>query len=267
MRKAIVGLFATIVAAALGTSLASAQTPLDPTGVLAGYIPPSQGGLSCTRYVNKRVTIMPVNCELACAVDFASAASRGLAFDYDFCLNTWSFSCKNQYERAMQKIKQGTCMNCLNDPGREALYPLYSSVVNTAKDQIYCDNSPSNTPFPDGHGFVSQQRDVVQCQNQIARSLAKAAKCLDIKCHQKHAELEFWSKPIRTSIAQCETDDVVKSCKARFMLSVSKAGPSCPACVDANAIWTSFHTGMDTDNGDIYCSDQATPTPTPTSTP
>jgi hypothetical protein len=36
---------------------------------------------------------------------------------------------------------------------------------------------------------------------------------------------------------------------------VLKAGPSCPACLDANAIWTSFHTALDTNNGAIYCSD------------
>ena len=256
MRKVIIGSFAAIAFAALGASNVAAQTPLDPTGVLAGFIPPSQGALSCTRYMNKRATIMPLNCEMSCAVDFASAASRGLPFDYDYCRNTWQYSCANQYQRALDKLDQGTCMNCLDDPARQALYPLYRSVVDAAKDQIYCDNDPGNTAFPDGHGFVSQQRDVVKCQNAIVRSLMKAAKCLNLKCHQKNAELLYWGKPLRTSIAECETEDVARSCKARFELSVLKAGPSCPPCLDANAVWTSFHTALDTNNGDIYCSDQ-----------
>lgn len=238
-----------------GAVPASAGTPLDPTGTLAGFIPPSQGALSCTRYVNKRVMIMPLTCEMSCAVDFASAASRGLPFDYDYCRNTWQYSCVTQYQRALQKLDQGTCMNCLDDPARQALYPLYRGVVDVAKDQIFCDNDPGNTAFPDAHGFVSQQRDVVKCQNKIMRSLMKAAKCLNVHCHQKNAELLFWGKPLRTSIAQCETEDLVKSCKARFEQSVLKAGPSCPACVDTDAIWTSFHTALDTNNGAIYCSD------------
>ena len=255
MRRTVLGSFAAITFAALTASIAAAQTPLDPTGVLAGFIPPSQGALSCTRYMNKRVTIMPLICEMSCAVDFAAAKSRGLSFDYDYCRNTWQYSCTNQYQRALDKLDQGTCMNCLDDPARQALFPLYRDVVNVVKDQVYCDNNPSNTPFPDGHGFVSQQRDVVKCQGAIVRSLMKASKCLNLKCHQKIAELLYWGKPLRTSIAECETDDVARSCKARFELSVLKAGASCPPCLDANAIWTSFHTALDTNNGNIYCSD------------
>ncbi len=254
----VVGAFAVLALAALGASPVSAAPgePLDPGGMLAGYAPPSQGGLSCTRYLNKRATIMPLNCEMTCAIKFAGAASKGLAFDYESCRTTWQYSCINQYNRALDKLDQGTCMNCIGETEQDALYPLYSSVVDAAKDQIFCDNDPENTPFPDGHGFVSQQRDVVKCQNAIMRSLQKAAKCLNIKCHQKNAELIYWDKPLRTTIAQCESEDVSRSCKARFELSVLKAGPSCPACLDANAIWTSFHTALDTNNGAIYCSDE-----------
>jgi hypothetical protein len=146
-------------------------------------------------------------------------------------------------------------MNCINVPAQQALYPLYRGVVDVLKDQIFCDNDPENTPFPDGHGFVSQQRDVVKCQSAIVRSLQKAAKCLNLKCHQKIAELLYWDKPVRTSIAECETEDAVRSCKARYEVSVLKAGSTCPACLDADAIWTSFHTALDTNNGAIYCSD------------
>lgn len=252
MRKFAVASVAAITFT-LVSAAAFAATELDPGGMLAGYVPPSQGGLSCTRYMNKRVTIMPLMCEMSCAVDFASAASRGLNFDYNACVNTWQYSCTNQYSRALEKLDQGTCMNCLGDTARQALYPLYRNVVNTAKDQIFCDNNPANTPFPDGHGFVSQQRDVVKCQNKIVRSLEKAAKCLNLKCHQKITELLYWGKPLRTTFAECESEDVIKSCKARFELSVQKSGSSCPACLDANAIWTSFHTALDTNNGAIYC--------------
>ena len=256
MWKLVIALFAATTFSAVGAGTASAATPLDPGGPLAGNIPPSQGGLSCTRYLNKRVTIMPLNCEMSCAVDFAAAAARGLGFDYDYCRSTWTYSCRNQYQRALGKLDQGTCMNCLDDPARQGLYPLYEAAVQVAKDQIYCDNNLNNTPFPDGHGFVSQQRDVVKCQNKIMRSLIKSTRCLNIRCHQKITELMYWNKPIRQTFAQCETDDVVKSCKARFQQSVLKAGSSCPPCLDANAIWASFQTALDTNNGNIYCTDQ-----------
>lgn len=258
MRQIIIAVAAILAFATVHPSAVSASPGqlLDPTGVLSGYAPPSKGGIACARYLNKRVTIMPLNCEMRCAINFAAAASKGLQFDYAYCRNTWVYSCVNQYERALGKLDQGLCMNCVGPTQQSALYPLYRDVVDVVKDQIYCDANPANTPFPDGHGFVAQQRDVVKCQNAIVRSLQKAAKCLNLKCHQKNAELIYWNKPLRTSIAQCETEDVSKSCKARFMLSVLKAGPSCPACVDANAIWTSFHTALDTNNGAIYCSDQ-----------
>jgi hypothetical protein len=255
MSKIVIGMFAALTLTAAAAGSVSAATPLDPTGTLAGFVPPSQGGLSCTRYMNKRVMIMPLTCEMSCAVDFASATSRGLPFDYDYCRNTWQYACANQYQRALEKLDQGTCMNCLDEPAREGLYPLYRGVVDVAKDQVFCDADPANTAFPDGHGFVSQQRDVVKCQNKIVRSLMKAAKCLTVKCHQKNAELLFWGKPMRTSIAECETDNVIKSCKARFEQSVLKAGSSCPACLDTSAIWTSFHTALDDNNGSIYCAD------------
>ncbi|MCC6848584.1 MAG: hypothetical protein IT294_08795 [Deltaproteobacteria bacterium] len=255
MQKLAVAACAAVFLGLTGVATAAPGDKLDPSDMPAGYAPPSQGGLSCTRYMNKRVTIMPLNCELKCATSFASAASRGLAFDYDYCRSTWTYSCESQYQRALEKLDQGTCMNCLDATARQGLYPLYRDVVNVAKDQIYCDNNPANTPFPDGHGFVSQQRDVVKCQNKITRSLEKAAKCLNLHCHQKTTELMFWDKPIRTTFAECESTDVVKSCKARFQQSVLKAGSSCPPCLDANAIWTSFHTALEANNGEIYCSD------------
>ncbi len=257
MQKLVVASLAAITVAVMSAGAASAATLLDPTNssMPAGYVPPSQGGLSCTRYLNKRVTIMPLNCEMKCATDFATAAARGLNFDYDYCRDTWTYSCMNQYQRAMGKLDQGTCMNCIDDTARQGLYSLYDDVVNVAKDQIYCDNNPANKPFPDGHGFVSQQRDVVKCQNKIMRSLTKATRCLNIRCHQKITELLFWNKPIRETFAECESDDVVRSCKARFEQSVLKAGSSCPACLDPDAIWTSFHTALDSNNGAIYCAD------------
>jgi hypothetical protein len=256
MSKFIIGLFAAIIFTGAGAGPVSAQTPLDPTGQLSGFIPPSQGGLACTRYVNKRVTIMPLRCALQCAVDFAAATSRGLTFDNDYCEETWLYSCKNQYTRALEKLDQGICMNCLDEPARQALYPTYRDAVSVAKDQIFCDDNPANTPFPDGHGSVSQQRDVVKCQNQVMRSLMKAAKCLNLHCHQKTAETLYWGKPIRVTNAQCEDEDVVKSCKARFDLSMLKLGTGCPACLDKDAVWTSFQQALDTNNGAIYCSDQ-----------
>ena len=259
MREAIIGLFAVLMFAVVSVgpvSAAPGQLLDPPNGTSpAGYTPPSQGGLSCTRYLNKRVTIMPLICEMSCATDFAVAASKGLAFNYDECRTTSPFACKAAYDRALDKLDQGTCMNCINGPAQDALYPLYRDVVDVAKDQIYCDNNPQNTPFPDGHGFVSQQRDVVKCQNAIMRSLEKASKCLNLKCHQKIAEVLFWDKPLRTTFAQCEDADVVKSCKARFDSSVVKAGSFCPTCLDADAIWTSFQGALDTNNGAIYCSD------------
>lgn len=249
----VIGLFAAITFSAGGAGLASAATPLDATGQLSGFIPPSQGGLACTRYVNKRVTIMPINCALKCAVDFAAAAARSVPFDNTYCEETWLYSCKNQYTRALEKLDQGICMNCLDAAKRQSLYPEYRNVVSAVKDQIYCDANPNNTPFPDGHGFVSQQRDVVKCQNQVMRNVIKAAKCLNLHCHQKTAEALFWGKPADN--AACEDQDVIHSCKARFDLASLKL-VSCPPCLDTSAVWNTFQQALDANNGDIYCADQ-----------
>ncbi len=253
MTKFIIGLFAAIAFTAMGAGLVGAATPLDPTGQLSGFIPPSQGGLACTRYMNKRVTIMPLNCALKCAVDTAAAISRNVPFDNTYCEDTWQYSCRNQYLRALAKLDQGICMNCLDEPKRQSLYTEYRDVVSTAKDLIYCDANPSNTPFPDGHGFISQQRDVVKCQNQVMRNLMKAAKCLNLHCHQKTAEALFWGKPANN--AACEDQDLIRSCKARFDLASQKL-TSCPPCLDTSAVWTSFQQALDANNGDIYCADQ-----------
>lgn len=257
MSKFVVGLFAVLMFTVAGAHLVSAGPgdPLDGTGQLAGFAPPTQGGLSCTRYMNKRVVVMPLKCSMACSVEFASAVSKGLTFDYDYCETNWpKYSCTNRYSEALAKLDQGTCMNCLDDTARQALYPTYDAVVATARDQIFCDNNPANTAFPDGHGFVSQQRDVVTCQTKVMRNLMKAAKCLNSHCHAKLADLKYWDKPIRTTNAQCEDADPVKSCKARFDSANAKLS-GCPACVDMGAIWTSFQNSLDLHNGDIYCSD------------
>jgi hypothetical protein len=255
MAKFVIGLFAVITFTVVGASLASAQAPLDPTGQLSGFVPPTQGALSCTRYMNKRVTVMPLRCVMGCSTQFATATSKGLGFDLAFCETNWpEFSCTDQYQRALTKLDQGTCMNCLDAQTRQDLYPEYHAVVDAAKDQIFCDNNPANTPFPDGHGFVSAQRDVVKCQVKVMRNLMKAAKCLNLHCHQKTAEAMFWGKPIRTTNTQCEDADVKKSCKAHFDLANAKL-VGCPPCVDMDAVWTSFQNAVDLNNGDIYCSD------------
>ena len=285
MFKFIVGLFAVLMFVAVGTDPVSAAPgdPLDATGhatciggtnpgaacvtpsecpggrcSLSGFAPPTQGGLSCTRYMNKRVVVMPLKCTMACAVNFAAAVSKGLSYDYNYCETNWpQFSCTNRYDLALQKLDQGTCMNCLDDAARHALYPTYDAIVTKAIGQIYCDNNPANTPFPDpmsGPGFVSAQRDVVNCQNKVMRNLMKAAKCLNSHCHAKLADLKYWDKPIRTSNAQCENEDASKSCKAHFDLANSKLS-GCPVCVDTAAIWDAFQGALDLHNGDIYCSD------------
>src|SRR6187402_784412 len=204
MSKIVVGLFTIIMFTVAGADLASAgpgdplegclggtnagascveasECPGGTCGKLSGFAPPTQGGLSCTRYMNKRATVMPLKCTMACAINFAGAISKGLTYDYDYCEKNWpQFSCQNRYSVALQKLDQGTCMNCLDDAARQALYPSYSAVVATARDQIFCDSNPANTPLPDGHGFVSAQRDVVNCQNKMMRNLMKAAKCLNL---------------------------------------------------------------------------------------
>jgi hypothetical protein len=254
MPKVIVTVFAAIALSVVAAGPVAAQAPLDPTGQLAGYIPPTAGAMFCSRHMNKSVTMTAVRCGLQCAINFASAVSKGLSFDNDFCDNTWFFSCQEQYNRALEKVDQGTCLNCLDAPARVGLYPTYRDAVNTAKDQIYCDNNPSNTPFYDGHGFVSQQREVVKCQNAVMRVLQKAAKCLNMHCHVKTAQAMFRGKPIRITNGQCEDQDAVRSCKAHYDVSVSKL-VGCPPCVDMNAVWTSFQQALDLNNGDLFCSD------------
>jgi hypothetical protein len=263
MNKFVASL-AAIIFTAVGAGPASAtQAPLDPMGLtpLAGFVPPSQAGLACTRYVNKRVTVMPLKCALQCAIDAAYSISRNLPFDNDACDNTWTYSCKVTYENALGKLKQGICMNCLDATKREALYPEYRDVVNTAKEQIFCDSNAPHT-FYDGHGHVSENRDTVKCQNQVMRALMKAAKCLNLHCHQKTAEGLFWNKP-HINNAACEDENLIKSCKAHFEAS-TKDLTGCPSCLNRDVVWTSFQQAVDINNGDIYCSDDPTPTPTPT---
>ncbi len=277
MSKFVVGLFAVIMFTAAGANLASAGPgdPLEvvseaPTRVPRASTCPSVPAARAANFPvsppnprwpfvhalhDKRTTVMPLKCTMACAINFATAISKGLTYDYDYCEKNWpQFSCENRWSVALQKLDQGTCMNCLDDPARQALYPTYSAVTATVRDQVFCDNNPNNTPFPDGHGFVSQQRDVVNCQAKVIRNLMKAAKCLNLHCHAKLADLKYWDKPIRTTNAQCEDADATKSCKAHFDLAHSKLS-GCPPCVDKDAIWTSFQGSLDLHNGDIYCSD------------
>lgn len=251
MQKVSVASLAALTITLVTAGVVSAATPLPPP--LAGFVPPSKGALSCTRYVNKRITIFTLNCTLECSEKFAAAVSRNIPFDIDYCENTWAFSCVNAYQRALAKLDQGICLNCLDETARQNLFPLYRDAVATAKDQIFCDNSVANTPFPDGHGFVAANRDQVKCQNKILKSLIKASKCLNLHCHQKTAEGMYHNKPHIDNPA-CEDQDVIKSCKAHFVQSTSGL-VGCPACVDLDAVWNSYHTALDTNNGDIYCTD------------
>ena len=252
MPKFIIGVFAAVIFTAVGAGPVSAQIPLDPTGQLAGFIPPSQGMMACARFVNKRVWVYPLNCALMCTIKGAATMTKNLSFDFTACEETGPFACKAGYDAALGRLDQGLCQSCLDQPAQQALYPEYRDVVSSAKALTYCDASNS-VPFPDGIGSVSLNKDINKCQDKTMRAVIKATKCLNLKCHPKTAEALFWGKPVNN--AACEDQDAVHSCKARFQASSQKI-VGCPPCLDATARMAIFDTvqqALDTQNGDIYC--------------
>lgn len=255
MSKFINGLFAVLVCTALYAGVASAQTPLDPTGELTGFVPPSQNAIGCDRYVNKRVTLFPLNCAIKCTVAKATALSKNVSFDGTLCETTASYSCKAQYDRAMVKLDQGRCLGCLNTTVQAALYPSYRDVIRATNAQIYCDANNS-VPLDDGSGgFVSLNKDITKCQNKVARTVFKLTKCLNLHCHQKTAEALYWGRPANN--AGCEDEDALKSCKAKYLKSTGNL-VGCPACLGATqraAIFDSVQAALASRNGDIYCAD------------
>jgi len=252
MPKLIIAFLAAVIFISVGVGPASAQTPLDPTGQLSGYVPASQGMAACARYMNKRVWLYPVNCALLCTIKEASTRNKGFQFDAAACEITGPFACKANYDRALARLDQGTCQACLDQTAQAGLYPTYRDIVSTAKSMTYCDASNS-VPFADGIGSVSLNKDINRCMDRVMRSVIKATKCLNLVCHRKTADALFWNKPINN--AACEDQDPAHSCRARFEASSAKI-TGCPPCLDAahrTAIFQTVQDAVDLHNGDIYC--------------
>ena len=79
MRLFTLATLAAVLSTALGGTPVLAQTPLDPAvpPKLTGFIPSSQGVLGCERYMNKRVLLYPLACDIKCSVANAVAIGKG----------------------------------------------------------------------------------------------------------------------------------------------------------------------------------------------
>ncbi len=253
MPKFIIGLFATILFTAVCAGPVSAGTPLDPTGKLTGFVPPSKGVVKCERYMNKRVTVAS-NCVLKCHIKKNDALLKNHPFDDDLCEDTAAASCKAKYDRSLGALDQSLCPLCLNLPAQQGLYAEYRNFEEAINASIYCDDTNS-VPFGDDDtGFASLQRDISKCEDSFARNVAKLIKCLNLKCHRNLAEDIFFGKPQFDNFA-CEETDPVHSCEARFLADTADLA-GCPPCLDAAHRAQAFATiqqGLDSRNGLVYC--------------
>jgi hypothetical protein len=260
MRRLIIASFAAILWTTVCGSVVSAQTPLDPAvpPKLTGFVPSSQGVLGCERYLNKRVLLYPLACDIKCSVANAVAIGKGKPFSLEECENTAFKSCKAQYDRALAKLDDRECPACLDDPAQAALFPNFRDVVKSVNGMIYCE-AAGCTPLDDASGCVSNTRDTARCQNKAALNVAKLFKCLKLRCHQRTAEDLFWNRldPPGNNFV-CEDQDPFSSCKARFIKDMGKL-VGCPSCLldgvthTAETLFNAVQEAVDSRNGSIYC--------------
>jgi hypothetical protein len=259
MARFIIGVFAAVLLTALGASPSAGLPgdPLDTDGIppeLTGYAPMAKGGVACSRYVNKRTTLFPLNGVLKCTIKNADAVSKGsTTFDSDVCQNTASYSSRVQYDEAITGLEQSQCPDCLPETVQRALFDEYRDIVRSVNGLIYCDSSSLNAvQLDDGSGWASKTRDVTKCENKVARNVAKSIKCLKLHCHQNTAEAVFNSKPSHNAL--CEDQDPAGSCLARYTKGTASL-IGCPTCLNKAAVFPFIQQALDSRNVGIYCTD------------
>ena len=103
-------------------------------------------------------------------------------------------------------------------------------------------------PGGDDAGFVPPNRDALHCEDNVARNLRKAMKCIGVRCHRKNAI--FLLKGRNFPEQSCE-----KRCTDKFHELDNKL-VGCGACLDADAraaLLTSAQDYMRAHNGDMFC--------------
>src|SRR5690348_5641387 len=118
----------------------------------------------------------------------------------------------------------------------------------------------AQTPWGgDDDGFIPQTKAVANCENALAKALAKAVVCV-AKCHQSRASGKIADESAEEA---CETDVAnAASCKSKYNKTRDKlvSSGACPACLTDNSATVMdqlFGQGEafidSTVNGQIYC--------------
>jgi len=238
-------------AIAAGSGAALAQVPLDPTGEITGYVPPSKGVLKCERYMNKRAHLASL-CVTKCNAKMIDYIWKNLPFDDTVCENTGPSSCLAKYTRSLGGLGTGLCPPCMDAPAQAALATEYMDWANTINGAVYC--APGTPLDPPNTGNVPAQIDHFKCANRFGRNVQKLIKCIGIKCHRALADDLFNGAPA-FNVFDCEIEDPVNSCKARYELDNTKL-TGCPPCLDAAArdvVFQNVRNALNTRNGQQYC--------------
>jgi plastocyanin len=115
------------------------------------------------------------------------------------------------------------------------------------------------TSFPQGTGsdgdtgFVPQSKQVLLCENSVAKNIAKAVACIT-GCHKKRAA----GKLDPNAEDACETSGP-SSCQRKYNTAVgnvSKINADCPACLDPNSragLFSLVEVDIDSMNHLVYC--------------
>ena len=232
----------------VGATAASAGTPLDPTGVVTGFVPPVRNFAKCERWTSKRAALASM-CIMGCHKKAVALAYRSLAFDEEAC----EADCQGKYQQHVDVLKPGDCPPCLDEPHRTALYPIYENMAEQISGLTYCD---AGTPFgSDDVGNVPTLVNVLKCEQQVNLNAIKVVKCIKLKCHRKLAD-SLANRDASFNEPDCRRDDTLNSCLAHYQQSNQQL-IGCPACLDQpaelQAVFDQLEGELDSTNGLTYC--------------
>src|SRR5712664_759675 len=114
----------------------------------------------------------------------------------------------------------------------------------------------AQTPFGgDDGGFITSNSGFAKCENSVAKSLGKAAKCI-LGCHKKRAKGSLAD----TAEDNCENSlPASADCKGKYDTvtgNASNINASCPPCLDTTTragLFDTVEALIDNNNNKIYC--------------
>src|SRR5262249_45207534 len=123
----------------------SSQTPIDPTGDDAGFIPSSADGLKCADAVGKNAAKL-WGAIAKCSSEAADLGFKGKPFDEDSCRSTAT----GKYGDAVAKlVGKGTCPSCLDANGQGTLRDGLLTQLDEVDQQLFvCSSTTTTTTSP-----------------------------------------------------------------------------------------------------------------------